>query len=243
MVDLYFLGTGNAFGHDGRHTSSYLILTEKKILLDAGFSTFALLRNIGFTVDDIDVILLSHLHPDHYMFIPQIALEDYHVIKRSRKLPIYGPEGTEKKIRDLTAIMYKPEITEHLSNLFLFYEFGPNQEFIVPGGKVETLPAIHSPEARMQIIKVDGKKIGYTGDSALLLDSFDKLLSCDLVITEASSYGHKIPNHTSFLELLSLNISTDKKIYLSHIGDSVIAHRDKIKPPFYLSHDGLKVVL
>ncbi|MHA2251999.1 MAG: MBL fold metallo-hydrolase [Candidatus Kariarchaeaceae archaeon] len=243
MVKLYFLGTGNAFGHEGRLHSCYLIEGSKTILLDAGFSTFPALRGQNLDIRKIDVILISHLHPDHYMFLPQLALEDYYIIKREGKIPVYGPIGTKEKILDVTKVLYNEEVLDHINRIFQFFEFGENERFSIPGGVVETLPAQHSPEARMQIITIDDKTIGYTGDTAFVLSSFMRLLEADVVITEANSYSHQIPDHTSLIELQSLHIATNKRIYLSHVGNSVIEAVEKIKPPFYLSEDGLVITI
>lgn len=241
MVSITFLGTSNAFGHQGRHTSCYLIKGSKTVLLDAGYSMFSAIRSQFRDFPELDAILISHNHPDHYMGLPQMVLEDKYVIKRVKKIPVYGPIGIAEKINRVSEVLYQEEVTNHISNLFEFHEFGPNEYFPIPGGSVKTLPAEHSGNARMQIITIDSKSIGYTGDTSFVKEEFDKLLKCDIIITEVTSYEHKIPDHITYKEIEKLVIPSLKRIYLTHLGQSVIDHAKEIAPPFYLAYDGLKI--
>ncbi|OLS24118.1 MAG: Ribonuclease BN [Candidatus Heimdallarchaeota archaeon LC_2] len=241
MVRITFLGTSNAFGHKGRHTSCYLIQGSKIILLDAGYSLFSAIRSKFDKFPNIDAILISHNHPDHFMGLPQLVLEDLYVIKRNYKIPIFGPIGLKNLIHDVCKIIYNEDVLAHVNELFIFHEYGPDMKFNIPGGKVETLPAKHSGNARMQIISLDNKQIGYTGDTTLELEYFNRLLECDILITETSSYELHIPDHITFKELQNLDIDDSKRIYLSHLGADVIERSNEILPPFYIAFDGLEI--
>ena len=89
----------------------------------------------------------------------------------------------------------------------------------------------------------EGRNIGYTGDSAFEPTSLEKLLTADILITEASSSGFSIPHHTSLEELFSIKVPDNLKIYLSHIGQSVLDKSDQIIHPFYIPNDGMEVEL
>ncbi|MHA2401851.1 MAG: MBL fold metallo-hydrolase [Candidatus Kariarchaeaceae archaeon] len=241
VVLVHFLGTGNAFGHEGRLHSCYVISGSKTILLDAGFATFPALRKYHYKIEKFSGFIISHLHPDHYMFLPQLALEDFYILKLGKSIPVYGPLGLREKIFEVTKLLYNDDIADHIPTLYDFYEHQPGESFTLSSTQIRTLPAAHSPEARMIIIELDGKSIGYTGDTALLVDSFSELLKCDITITEATTYSHKIPDHTTVKELIDLQIPSEKRVYLSHVGNSVIENKDKIKPPLYLANDGMEV--
>ncbi len=243
MVKLTFLGTGNAFGIGGRRQSSYLIEGSYTLLLDCGPSTIPALRGKNKSFLDIDAILLSHLHPDHYLGIPQLVIENYYVLKRVKPVPVYCPIGTKEKINDVARVLYTPEVADHVNKILIFHEFGADEKRDIPGGSVTTIEADHSDCARMQIIQMDDKKIGYTGDSAFLKESLNKLLQADIVITEASSNGYSIPHHTTLEELLTLENKNVVPIYLTHVGQTIIDKADEIFPPLYLSHDDLEIDL
>ncbi|MHA2278885.1 MAG: MBL fold metallo-hydrolase, partial [Candidatus Kariarchaeaceae archaeon] len=223
------------------HSSCYLIESSVTILLDAGYSLFSAIRKYYNEFPNLDAILISHNHPDHFMGLPQMVMEDKYVVKRKTSIPIYCPIGFERIMRNVCEAVYSQEVIDHISNLFVFHEKGPNEEFVIPSGKVLTLPAQHSGNARMQILTIDDKTIGYTGDTSLDVENFNKLLDCDITITEATSYEHEIPDHITYKELEALNIDEKKRIYLSHLGESVIDKSDTIKAPFYVAYDGLRI--
>lgn len=243
MVKLTFLGTGNAFGIGGRRHSSYLIEGSHTLLLDCGPSAIPALRGKNKSFLDIDAILLSHLHPDHYLGIPLLVIENYYVLKREKPVPVYCPIGTKDKINEVARVLYTPEVADHVDQILIFHEFGVNVTRDIPGGSVSTFEADHSDCARMQLIQMDDKKIGYTGDSAFLPTSLHKLLEGDLMITEASSSGYSIPHHTTLEELLTIENPDNVPIYLTHVGQTILDKAGEILPPLYLSYDDLEIDL
>lgn len=243
MLTFRFLGTGNAFGAGGRRQSCYLIETDKIILLDAGYATLSALRSVSLDISQIDAILISHVHPDHYMGLPQFVLEDYYVIKRETSIPVFGPIGLKDKLTEITAVMYNQEVADHLTELYDILEYGPNETFDFLNGNVQTLDADHTGNAQMQIITINGNTIGYTGDTALMPSNLTKLLECDLVISEASSFSNSIPHHTTVEELQNFANPQGKTIYLTHVGESVLQNIPNIKLPLVLASDGLIVYL
>ncbi len=240
-MKIIFMGTGNAFGHNGSLPSCYLLEYEYTVLLDCGPSIFPALKSNNKSINDIDAIFISHLHPDHILGIPQLALENFYVIKRDRKIKVYSPIGTRDVIIDLTRAMYDEPILTHIDELFQFIEFPENEILEIPGGNVKTLPALHSGNARMQIITVGDKSIGYTGDTAYIKESFDELLRSDIVITEASSSGFSIPDHMTLEQVQKLDIPANCRVFLSHLGQSVIDKKEEIVSPIFLSHDNMMI--
>lgn len=243
MVKLTFLGTANAFGHDGRLFSCYLLRGHHTILIDAGPALFSALKGNDLSINDIDAIVLSHLHPDHYLGLPQIVLEDYYVIKRKTKIPVYGPEGTKEIINEITRVLYTKEVFNHVNDLFDFIEFKENETRELPGGKINTFTAQHSGNARMQVIYFEGKTIGYTGDTAYVKESYNELLKSDIVITEASSSGFSIPEHMTLEQIQELDIPEKCRVYLTHVGQSVVDKSTEIKHPIYLAEDNMTITV
>jgi ribonuclease Z len=239
MVKLTFLGTANAFGHGGRRRSHYLVEGETKALIDVGYDTLSGLRSVGLTVADIDYIFISHLHPDHYLGLPQMALENFFVIKKENPIYVYCPPGTRELVLSTTGLLFDELIQTHIDTLFKFVEFDANEVVSFPRGEIKTFEAQHSGNARMQLITFEGKKIGYTGDTAYLPEVFSMLLEADITITEASSASHPIPDHTTLDELIEANFPKDKRIFISHVGESVIKHKHRIKEPLILAEDGM----
>jgi len=59
-----FVGTGGVFDYELGNSSAIVQLRDKKVLIDCGYSIFAELSKKAL-LDDIDYLLLTHLHGDH----------------------------------------------------------------------------------------------------------------------------------------------------------------------------------
>ncbi|MBV8431960.1 MAG: MBL fold metallo-hydrolase, partial [Solirubrobacterales bacterium] len=66
-VRLTFVGCGDAFAAGGRfQTSFYVEGGEEPLLIDCGATTLAALKRLGIDSTSIGVVVLSHLHGDHF---------------------------------------------------------------------------------------------------------------------------------------------------------------------------------
>ena len=73
-VQLQILGSGGPAAASGRASASYLIWLDgvARIMVDAGSGTKDQFHSSGATLDDIQLLALSHLHPDHASELPGI---------------------------------------------------------------------------------------------------------------------------------------------------------------------------
>ncbi|WKY49130.1 MBL fold metallo-hydrolase [Eubacteriaceae bacterium ES3] len=88
MMKLTVLGNTGPFPGPGGACSGYLLtINDYRIILDFGNGTLANLQKY-ISVDKIDMIILSHLHPDHFsdLYVLRYALQN-----KGLKLPIYAP--------------------------------------------------------------------------------------------------------------------------------------------------------
>ncbi|MFW2372746.1 MAG: MBL fold metallo-hydrolase [Gammaproteobacteria bacterium] len=93
-VWLQVLGSGGPELDDGRASSGYVIWLNGKarILLDMGAGSLLHFEQSGAMLNDLDVVLLSHLHVDHSNDLPALIKAAY-FSDRNRDLPLYGPNG------------------------------------------------------------------------------------------------------------------------------------------------------
>ncbi len=68
------------------------------VLLDCGPTTLVALKKLGLSPSDIDVILLSHHHGDHFAGVPFLVLHECYQGSRTKPLVVYGPDGTREKL-------------------------------------------------------------------------------------------------------------------------------------------------
>lgn len=95
-VWLQVLGAGGPELDDGRASSGYLVWRDGKarILVDMGGGSGLRFEQSGASLNDLDVILLSHFHTDHSSDLPALIKASY-FSGRDRDLPLYGPTGNE----------------------------------------------------------------------------------------------------------------------------------------------------
>lgn len=89
------LGCSGTYAAPGNACSGYLIRTgTTTVWLDAGPGTLANLQE-HVPLDEVDAVVLSHEHPDHWLELPLFrnALEYGHL---RRRVPVYGTAGNQE---------------------------------------------------------------------------------------------------------------------------------------------------
>jgi len=95
-VAVQILGSGGPRTNAERASASYLLWVggRARILVDAGGGAYARFGASGANLDDLALIAISHLHPDHVSDLPAL----FWSIDQARKtppLPISGPSGND----------------------------------------------------------------------------------------------------------------------------------------------------
>lgn len=108
-VWLQVLGSGGPELNDGRASSGYLIWREGKarLMIDIGSGSLFRFEQSGASLNDLDGILLSHMHVDHTNDLPALVMASFFT-DRNRDLPIYGP----------TRNRFMPSVADFLGDLF-----------------------------------------------------------------------------------------------------------------------------
>ena len=87
------LGSGSAVPTANRNPSSqYVECSGRIILIDCGEGTQMQFRKFGLKFQAVDLILISHLHGDHYFGLVGL-LSTMHMMGRTRSIEIFGPKG------------------------------------------------------------------------------------------------------------------------------------------------------
>jgi len=103
LFRITLLGTGNPRPSPDRFGPSSLVEAGPyRVLVDAGRgATIRLLQAGGRDLlEGIDFVLLTHLHSDHTVGLPDVWLTGW-IAGRDRPLAVYGPPGTESMVRHL----------------------------------------------------------------------------------------------------------------------------------------------
>lgn len=95
-VGLQVLGSGGPEMTDRRASSGYLVWRDgrARVLIDMGPGSMLRFEQSGARVEDLEVILLTHLHVDHSADLPALIKASFFT-ERHVDLPVYGPTGND----------------------------------------------------------------------------------------------------------------------------------------------------
>lgn len=96
-IDVSLLGTGTPAPVMNRFGPATLVRAgSKTILVDAGRGVLQRLTQLKVPYSEIDALLITHLHSDHTVGIPDLWLTGWLMSGRQRPLQVLGPPGTAK---------------------------------------------------------------------------------------------------------------------------------------------------
>lgn len=244
-VTVRFLGSGDAFSASGNHQAGYLLRGDgHTCLLDCGATTLKAMKRQGEEVDDVDSILLSHLHGDHFGGLPFFFLEYLYQTPRQRPLEIIGPPGTEARVWDLYRAMYRDLAARPLTYPVLFREVQPGTVIDVGPCRVEPVRVPHQ-ENEISLgyrVAVGGRTVLYSGDTGWTEDLLRYAEGTDLFICECCFFETRLDSHLDYprLEREHARFAT-RRLILTHMGREVLARRAEIA--LEMAHDGLLVTV
>ena len=96
-IRVTLLGTGTPLPIMGRFGPSILVEAgNEKLIFDAGRGAMQRLFQLGVSFADITGVLLTHLHSDHTVGLPDLWLTGWLISSRAKPLELWGPAGTRK---------------------------------------------------------------------------------------------------------------------------------------------------
>src|SRR5271154_2396136 len=106
-MQLRFVGCGDALGSGGRYNTCFHVTgAGVNFLIDCGASSLPALKGLGIARDEIDLVLITHFHGDHFAGLPFLLL-DAQFSRRTRPLVIAGPEGIEIRLGQVMEALFE----------------------------------------------------------------------------------------------------------------------------------------
>jgi ribonuclease BN (tRNA processing enzyme) len=245
-VTLTILGTGDAFASGGRAQAGYLLEIEgKRVLLEAGPAILGEMKRNGIDADSLDVILISHLHGDHFCGLPFLFVEYLWERPRKRPLTIAGPKNLEKRTWTLMRAMYSRYKLQQLQSNVKWVVMEPGKSYRLAGLKVSTIRSPHTtPDVSLSLkIIAAGKTFVFSGDTGWNDELVDFSAGADLLLCECTYFeSDHLRFHMNYPELKrNLERFNVKRIILTHIGRETINHTREID--IEMGFDGMKLEL
>jgi len=200
-MDIQFLGIGSAINSSNNYCS---FLIGNSVLIDAAPSVSVQLLKNEIPLSELDSIIITHLHGDHYFGLPFLLIE-YLFHKRDKPLKIYGPVELEERTNELLKLAYadtppkeliensKPEFHIIYSGSTIEMGNGYKFKFVkVKHGQTETY-GFH--------FEFSGTAGFYSADTEYVTEIDNIISDVDFCILDGTTYNFSIPGHMSYMEI------------------------------------------
>jgi ribonuclease BN (tRNA processing enzyme) len=244
-VSVLFLGSGDAFSAGGRFQAGCLVRgSDTSLLLDCGATTLTALRREGIRPDEIDAILISHFHGDHFSGLPFLFLDAIYSESRARPLCIAGPHGIEERVRSLFKALYPDSSAKPLPFELRFREMAPGRSLFIGESVVDPFRVPHQEREMSLGVRVilEGRRILYSGDTGWTEDLVAWSEGTDLCICECSFFKTRVESHLDYPRIAeNRHRFGTRRLVLTHLGREVLERQDEIE--LELAHDGMAAEL
>ena len=240
MSEVLFVGTSDAFGAGGRRQAAILVRAPSgSVLLDCGPTTLTGLAALGVPRDEIDAILISHFHGDHFGGIPLFVLAAVYEDQRRKPLRIIGPEGVRDRVTAAAAGLGHPIEGGDRRYPIEFEEFHADEEIDAGPVRMRAFRARHQDDSRPHglVVTSGSRRIAYTGDTGWFDALPEKVKGADLLISECTLLERGYEYHLSLEELEDRRRDLAcARIVLTHLGPDMAARRGGVS--FECADDG-----
>ncbi len=243
MTDVTFIGTSDAFGAGGRRQSAVLVRApEGGLLLDCGSTTLTGMAELGIERGEVDTIIVSHFHADHFGGIPLMLFGMLYEDHRKAPLRIAGPPEIADRVRAASAALGHPLDKRDWSFEVRFEELRPGKRSSLGPVDVHSFETHHNPDAHPQgyVVRAGSRRIAYSGDTGWF-DQLPKLVrGSNLFICECTQLERGFEYHLSLEELTERQSAFDvDDLVLTHLGHDMAQLRGRCE--FETADDGLVI--
>jgi len=245
MSEVVFIGTSDAFGAGGRRQSAVFVRGERGgMLFDCGGTTNTGLAQLAIPRDEIDAILISHFHGDHFGGIPGFLYAALYADRRRHPLEIIGPPDVERRVRALGQAMGHQLDNREWSFPIRFREIRPEETIQAGPVAVRAFSTAHQLESHPQgyQVRLGRDSIAYSGDTGWF-DALPRAVAgSSLFICECTLDRASLDFHLSLEELREHRDDLDcGRLILTHLGEAMAGRRGQIE--LETADDGLAVKL
>jgi ribonuclease BN (tRNA processing enzyme) len=245
LAEIVFIGTSDAFGAGGRRQAAMLIRTASgAVLLDCGPTTLTGLAELGIPRDEIDAIVVSHYHGDHFGGIPLFLLAAIHEDRRRHPLEILGPPGVVERVIAASAALGHPIDGRAMPFVLGFREFTEGGDLSAGPVEVKAFGVNHDQASAPHgfVVSANRRRIAYTGDTGWFDALPGHVQDADLFICECTQLERVYPLHLSYADLLEHKGAFKcGRMILTHLGFEMSARRGACA--FETADDGLRIPL
>jgi ribonuclease Z len=215
-LEILFLGTGNAFAAEGSAFNSFLL--NGRFLSDSGPTAMQQIRRAKVNPDEIDVILVSHFHADHFFGLPFLFLEFWRR-QRSNDLVIAGPPGIEERAEMLFETGFPAMPVRPNGYRRRYIEVRDGMECEVQGleftaAQVEHVAALTCFGYRAH---VGGRTLMYSGDSRMCNGLLRLAPGAEVLVLDCSNGGDPVHMSQTDVNVVRQNAPEEATTIVTHL--------------------------
>lgn len=219
-MKITFIGTSSCIPDIGSEVASFLV--DGRILVDTGWCNILKMREYGCKPLDLETIIITHFHQDHYIGLPQILF--YLGLAKSHKsylpgkpLSIIGPskylEATVNRALEFLQISRFPELSLDLNLVPL----SAGETYQSDTFRLDTVGAKHVSGANRREEALvyrftelsTGKCIAFTGDTSFHPPIARFVTDVPILIHDAA---HSLPKEAATIA----KMANAERLYLIH---------------------------
>ena len=245
-MEITFIGSGDAFGSGGRFNTCFLFAGEHcRLLVDCGASSLVALKQRGVATNDLDGVVVSHLHGDHFGGLPFFILDSNYVLKRKHPLTVVGPPSLKSRYGEIMDTAFPGTSGMDWSFPVRLEELQIGRRSAAGHLHVTAYHVLHDDRAGPCLgfrFEAEGKVIAFSGDTQWTESLIDIGREADLFICEAYMRDKAVTGHMA-LSLLEQHLGDirPKRLILTHMSNDMLAQRAKL--PYETAEDGMIVQL
>lgn len=245
MSEVVFIGTSDAFGAGGRRQSAIFARGERGgMLFDCGGTTNTGLAQLGIPRVEVDVILISHFHGDHFGGIPAFLYASLYTDARTHPLEIVGPPKIQARVHALATALGHHLNDREWTFPIRYREIRAGEQFAAGPAQIKAFATQHQADAHPQgyCVKLGREEIAYSGDTGWFEELPHHIAGSDLFICECTLHRAELDFHLSLEELREHRDDLDcGRLILTHLGQEMSDQRGQIE--IETADDGMAVKL
>ncbi len=200
---LTVLGSSASQPGPGDGCSGYLVSAGRgHVLLDCGSGTLGMLQRY-VRVDDLRAIVISHLHPDHYLDLVALRYGRTYGVDGARPIDVFLPPGGIEHLERLGTALSRT--TPFWANALALHEYEPS--IAVDFGELSVRPhqVRHGIPSFGMRVEGDGRVLAYTSDTVMCDELAPLAQGAHTLLAEATlgggaPAGHAPVTHLSAVE-------------------------------------------
>ena len=249
-MDIYLLGTGTSVPVKNHSPAGLLVhAVGQNLLLDIGPGTLARLELSSTTYDQLDALLLTHLHPDHSLDLATL-LQVFNYApgtERERPFAITACQGSQDFLQRLFSLYPELEPEKYQLQVRQVYR----DEFFIGNLKIQSAPTGHTPHSVAYRLEDDVHSMVYSGDASRYGELAGLAQAADILVCECSfPEGWETQDHLTAEDVGILAAQAEvKSLVLTHLYPQALAAdvlaqvRKHYHGEMQVAVDGLHLVL